>query len=104
MEEEVEKEDKDREWEEKQRELREKDNQKTNKNRAKRQKKLAKKEKDKFERDSIKMDVDKANGTQNGQKERQNDGESSDRVANGEVHNRGVEVEEEPGIMIHDED
>jgi len=104
MEEEVEKEDKDREWEEIQRELREKDDKKTNKNRAKRQKKLAKK-KTKFEKDGIKMDVDKANGTQNGQNERRNDDdESSEKAANGEAHNTGIEVEDEAGIMIHDED
>jgi hypothetical protein len=104
MEEEVEKEDKNREWEEKQRELRDQDDKKTNKNRAKRQKKLAKKEKAKLERNSIKMDVDKANGTQNGQKESQNDDESLEKATNDETYNIDVEVEDETGIMIHDED
>jgi len=100
----VEKEDKDREWEEQQRELRDQDDKKTNKNRAKRQKKLAKKEKAKLERNSIKMDVDKANGTQNGQKESQNDDESLEKATNDETYNIDVEVEDETGIMIHDED
>jgi hypothetical protein len=104
MEEEVEKEDKNREWEEKQRDLRDKDDKRTNKNRAKRQKKLAKKEKAKFERDGSKMDVDEANRTQNGQKESQNDDEGLEKTANGETHSTGVEAEEETGIMIHDED
>jgi len=103
MEEEVEKEDKDREWEEKQKELKEKDDKKTNKNRAKRQKKLAKK-KAKFERNGIEMDVDKANGTQNGQKENQNDDEGLEKTINGETHTTGVEAEDETGIRIHDED
>jgi len=104
MEEEVEKEDKDHKWEEQQKVLREKDDKKTNKNRAKRQKKLVKKEKAKFEKEGIKMDVDKANGTQNGQKQSQNDDVGLEKGTNGETHSTGVEAEDETGIVIRDED